>query len=107
MRRLCHHLRGQSAGEGFQGGCASPERDRGERRVLDATGSLFVHVDPRDPNQRKTFIRVFEYVLELPGDVPRSPVGTRAYVRFGHGASPLAVQWYREARQVFLGQFGF
>ena len=75
--------------------------------VLGKSGGGKLDIDPRDPNQRKTFIRVFEYVLELPADLPRSPAGTRAYVRFGHGSAPLGVQWYRELRQVFLGQFGF
>ena len=75
--------------------------------VLGKSGGGKLDVDPRDPDQRQTFIRVFEYVLELPADLPRSPAGTRAYVRFGHGSAPLGVQWYRKARQVFLGQFGF
>jgi putative peptide zinc metalloprotease protein len=75
--------------------------------VLGKSGGGKLDIDPRDPDQRRTFTRVFEYVLELPADLPRSPAGTRAYVRFGHGSAPLAVQWYRKARQVFLGRFGF
>jgi putative peptide zinc metalloprotease protein len=75
--------------------------------VLGKSGGGKIDIDPRDPDQRKTFIRVFEYVLELPEEQPRSPAGTRAYVRFSHGSAPLGVQWYRKARQVFLGRFGF
>jgi putative peptide zinc metalloprotease protein len=32
-------------------------------------------------------------------------VGARAWVRFDHGAQPLAMRWYREARQVLLQHF--
>ena len=74
--------------------------------VLGKQGGGSIDVDPRDPQLRATFVRMFEYDLELPAQVDRSPAGTRAYVRFGHGSVPLAYQWYRSARQVFLGRFG-
>jgi len=32
-------------------------------------------------------------------------VGARAYVRFDHGAEPIAVQGYRQLRQLFLQYF--
>ena len=31
-------------------------------------------------------------------------IGSRVYVRFDHGSEPLARQWYRSLRQVFLKQ---
>ena len=31
--------------------------------------------------------------------------GGRAHVRFDHGTEPLAQQWYRSLRQLFLRQF--
>jgi putative peptide zinc metalloprotease protein len=31
-------------------------------------------------------------------------IGSRVYVRFDHGSEPLAQQWYRSLRQVFLKQ---
>jgi putative peptide zinc metalloprotease protein len=74
--------------------------------VLGKPGGGAIDVDPRDPQRRATFVRIFEYDLELPAQVDRSPAGTRVYVRFGHGSVPLAYQWYRRARQVFLGRFG-
>jgi putative peptide zinc metalloprotease protein len=74
--------------------------------VLGKQGGGAIDVDPRDPELRATFARVFEYDLELPAQIDRSPAGTRAYVRFGHSPVPLAYQWYRRVRQVFLGQFG-
>lgn len=33
------------------------------------------------------------------------PLGARVYVRINHGGEPLALQWYRQVRQVFLRQF--
>jgi len=74
--------------------------------VLGKQGGGAIDVDPRDPQHRATFVRIFEYDLELPAQLDRSPAGTRVYVRFGHGSVPLAFQWYRSARQVFLGRFG-
>lgn len=74
--------------------------------VLGKAGGGAIDVDPRDPELRRTFVRIFEYDLELPARLERSPAGTRAYVRFGHSAEPFAFQWYRRARQVFLGRFG-
>ncbi len=74
--------------------------------VLGTSGGGSIAIDPRDPEQTTTLVRVFEYDLELPADIPRSPLGTRAYVRFGHGSEPLAYQWYRRIRQVFLRRFG-
>jgi putative peptide zinc metalloprotease protein len=32
-------------------------------------------------------------------------VGGRAFLRFDHGRVPLAQQWYRRLRQVFLERF--
>lgn len=31
-------------------------------------------------------------------------IGTRVHVLFDHGAEPLAQQWYRRLRQLFLRQ---
>ena len=74
--------------------------------VLGKEGGGEIDIDPRDPNRTQTYTKVFEYDLGLPGDIPRSPAGTRVYVRFDHGSEPLGYQWYRQARQVFLGKFG-
>jgi len=36
---------------------------------------------------------------------PSILIGARTYVRFDHGGQPLAKQWYRSLRQLFLRQF--
>lgn len=74
--------------------------------VLGKEGGGKIDVDLRQPGHTTTFTRIFEYDLALPGDEIRAPAGTRAYVRFDHGTRPLGYQWYRRARQVFLGRFG-
>lgn len=74
--------------------------------VLGKDGGGAIDVDPRDPERTRTFAKVFQYELALPAEVERSPVGTRVFVRFDHGKEPLGYQWFRRARQVFLGKFG-
>ncbi|NVK42881.1 MAG: PqqD family peptide modification chaperone [Oceanospirillaceae bacterium] len=80
--------------------------DRLPSPVLGKSGGGVLDTDPRDPDGVRTFGRIFQYELALPAEVPRSPAGTRVYVRFDHGRIPLGFQWYRRARQVFLGKFG-
>jgi len=47
--------------------------------------------------------QVFEVELTLPVEVRH--IGERVYVRFDHGSEPLARQWYRRFRQLFLKRF--
>jgi putative peptide zinc metalloprotease protein len=44
--------------------------------------------------------------LERPPGLPADFPGQRVEVRFDHGSEPLAVQWYRSLRQLFLARFG-
>jgi putative peptide zinc metalloprotease protein len=46
--------------------------------------------------------KTFQVDLELPSALSLLNVGGRVYVRFDHGWEPLAVQWGRELRQLFL-----
>ena len=43
--------------------------------------------------------------LDLSAGAPTNYIGGRIYVRFEHQPEPLAEQWYREARRVFLKRF--
>ena len=59
-------------------------------------------IDPRDESGLQALEKYFLVELELaPGSV-FSNVGGRAYVRFELGSSPLAAQWFRQLRQLFL-----
>lgn len=46
--------------------------------------------------------RVFEFEISLPQTPVDTRIGTRVFVRFDHGAEPLASQWYRSLQQLFL-----
>jgi putative peptide zinc metalloprotease protein len=46
--------------------------------------------------------RVFEFEVTIPATPAETRIGTRVFVRFDHGAEPLADQWYRSFQQLFL-----
>ncbi|MFN5048848.1 PqqD family peptide modification chaperone [Roseateles sp.] len=48
---------------------------------------------------------LFHFELRLLGDALPQAVGQRVYVRFVHEPEPLARQWYRPLRQLFLKTF--
>jgi putative peptide zinc metalloprotease protein len=74
------------------------------KAFTEAGGGRFA-ADPRDSNQVKTFQRTFQFDLELPPDAANANFGSRILVRFDHGLEPLATQWYRRLRQLFLSRF--
>ena len=60
--------------------------------------------DPADADGMKTQEPIVLVDVTLPATrIDR--VGNRAWVRFDHGATPLAARWYRQARQVLLQHF--
>jgi len=65
-------------------------------------GGLFA-VDPTDSDGVTILQDVFHLELQLEEPIDR--LGGRAYVRFDHGQEPLAQQWYRTLRQLFLSRF--
>ena len=74
-------------------------------KALSLAGGGPHGTDPRDPEGLKSLQRVFQFDLELPAAVGPVEVGTRVYVRFHHHAEPLAAQWGRRLRQLFLARF--
>jgi putative peptide zinc metalloprotease protein len=74
-------------------------------RALSLEGGGQHGTDPRDPNGLKSLQRLFQFDLELPPEVGPLQIGTRVYVRFHHRAEPLAEQWGRRLRQLFLSRF--
>ncbi|MGH8679637.1 MAG: efflux RND transporter periplasmic adaptor subunit, partial [Burkholderiales bacterium] len=69
----------------------------------DRGGGPYV-TDPADEDALRTLEPVVLVDLKLP-EVALQRVGGRAWVRFSHGAEPLATQWYRRLRQLFLQHF--
>jgi putative peptide zinc metalloprotease protein len=60
--------------------------------------------DPDDKDGLRTREPVVVVDVKLPG-TELQRVGGRAWVRFDHGAQPLANRWYRQLRQVLLQHF--
>lgn len=79
--------------------------DRLPSAALGSEGGGAVAVDPRDPKGVTAVQRVFQLDLELRAPSGLVNIGGRVYVRFDHGWEPLAVQWYRDLRQLFLARF--
>lgn len=71
--------------------------------ALAVDGGGKVALDPRERNKAQALQKYFLFDLTLPAR-PEVHIGSRVYVRFDHGAEPLANQWYRRLRQVFLKQ---
>jgi putative peptide zinc metalloprotease protein len=65
-----------------------------------------IAADPRDPEGRRTLERIFQIdvAFERPLERP-SAFGQRVFVRFDLHPEPLAVQWYRALRRLFLTHF--
>jgi putative peptide zinc metalloprotease protein len=74
-------------------------------RALGSEGGGSIPVDPRDANGARAVLSVFQIELELPSFTGRVNAGGRAYVRFDHGRTPLASQWYDGIRRLFLSRF--
>ena len=64
-----------------------------------------IAVDPVAQDQLETLEKVFHIDLQFTPVKQISAIGQRVYVRFEHGSEPIAQQWYRRLRQVFLRQF--
>ncbi|MCO6412449.1 MAG: HlyD family efflux transporter periplasmic adaptor subunit [Thiogranum sp.] len=78
-------------------------RDRLPSPVLGSMGGGSFAVEAEDPDGVRTPEGIFEIELTLP--VETDYLGERVYVRFDHGSEPLARQWQRRLRQLFLSRF--
>lgn len=73
--------------------------------ALAVEGGGEIGTDPRDVKAPKALQRVFQFDIELNGIGPVDHFGERVFVRFEHRAEPLALQWYRSIRLLFLSAF--
>ena len=60
--------------------------------------------DPADTEGMRSQEAIVVVDVTLP-ETALERLGSRAWVRFDHGAMPLAARWYRQARQVLLQHF--
>jgi putative peptide zinc metalloprotease protein len=72
--------------------------------ALSSAGGGAAALDPRQTKEPKTLDAWFAFELELP-QTPTLTLGEHVYVRFEHGAEPLAPRLYRAVRQLFMRQF--
>ncbi len=73
-------------------------------KVLGTAGGGSIATDPQDKEGLTSLEKLFQYELQLPLPMSAAHIGTRVHVLFDHGAEPLAQQWYRRLRQLFLRQ---
>ena len=73
--------------------------------ALSATEGGDIATDPRDPKAPRALQRVFQVDVALDGVSPFGHFGQRVFVRFDHHREPLAEQWYRSIRLLFLTTF--
>jgi len=73
--------------------------------ALGYMGGGLIPVDPSSGGGEKAFEPIFQIELEFPTEANARNLGARVYVRFDFGTEPLAWQWFRLARQLFLRQF--
>jgi putative peptide zinc metalloprotease protein len=73
--------------------------------ALGSQGGGQAVVDPADREGRKAVQKFFLVDVDIPSRSGHLNVGGRAHVRFDHGWEPIAFQWYRRGRQLFLSRF--
>jgi putative peptide zinc metalloprotease protein len=73
--------------------------------ALAVEGGGQIATDPRDQKGPKSLERMFQVDVELLDALGIELFGERVYVRFDHKMEPLAVQWYRGLRRLFLSRF--
>ena len=76
-------------------------------RALGTAGGGAIAVKMTDSGGTSAAEEVFHIDLSLPENFDVTGVGERAYVRFDHGAEPLASQWFRSGRQLILSRLDF
>ncbi len=73
--------------------------------ALGTTGGGKIPVDPADPQGLRTLANTFQFEIKLPIPKEHVRIGERAYALLDHGYEPLALQWFRSLRQLFLRRF--
>ena len=73
--------------------------------ALGISGGGLIPVIPAGNHEGKAYEPVFHVELNIPDAIDPRYIGERVYIRFNHGGEPLAWQWFRLGRQLFLRQF--
>lgn len=80
--------------------------------ALSVEGGGQLATDPRDNKGARTLERTFQFDVAVPLAAPQAGTGAGAvyfgehiHARFEHPPEPLAFQWYRNVRRLFLSRF--
>ncbi|MBF0400043.1 MAG: PqqD family peptide modification chaperone [Magnetococcales bacterium] len=75
--------------------------------TLSLHGGGQIGLDPtaRSEQESKAMLSLFHFEIEFIGGTTPIALGNRVFVRFVHDDEPLAMQWYRLLRQLFLKRF--
>lgn len=73
--------------------------------ALGTAGGGSIPVDPLDAKGLRALKAIFQLDLLLPADVKAPHIGGRVHVRLEHGTMPLALQLFRDLRQLLLRNF--
>ena len=73
--------------------------------ALSTEGGGSIALDPTDPRKRRVLANLLHLDLRFDESRTIPRIGSRVYVKFSHGAEPLATRLFRSARQVFLRVF--
>lgn len=73
--------------------------------ALGTMGGGSILVDPADKSGIRVLGSAFQFEIRLPEEFAKDRIGERAFLLFDHGFEPLAMQWYRLLRQLFLRKF--
>lgn len=72
---------------------------------LAGGGNIGLEPEGTQGGEMRALTPLFQFELMLDGDALPGTLGRRVFVRFEHDAEPLADQWYRGLRQMFLKRF--
>ncbi len=73
--------------------------------VLGTSGGGKIPVNPSDTKGITALRKTFQFEVSLPLEKDDIRIGERVYALFDHGYEPLAMQWYRALRNLFLSRF--
>ncbi len=74
-------------------------------RALGTQAGGAIAVDARDSSGVQALEQIYQLDIALPPQQHGGYIGSKVYVRFNHRAEPLARQWLRSLRQLFLARF--
>jgi putative peptide zinc metalloprotease protein len=75
--------------------------------ALSLQGGGKIGLDPsvQKGEEPRTLVSMFQFEIHFDQTAASKTLGNRVYVRFVHAPEPLASQWYRSLRQLFMKRF--